>query len=101
MKNSLHYIQKYPHRTKQILGITHKQFQNLLSIAERHHHNLKAEREHNKVRVNQKGGGRKRKLEIDEEVCMCLFYLRQMPTFEFLGLHFGISKTEANDTFHY
>ncbi|WP_229501654.1 transposase family protein [Nostoc mirabile] len=24
-----------------------------------------------------------------------------MPTFEILGLHFGISKTEANDTFHY
>ncbi|AUB36902.1 Harbinger transposase-derived nuclease domain [Nostoc flagelliforme CCNUN1] len=24
-----------------------------------------------------------------------------MPTFEVLGLHFGISKTEANDTFHY
>jgi len=101
MKNPLHYIQKYPHRTKQILGITNEQFQNLLSIAEGHHHNLKAEREHNKIRVNQKGGGRKPKLEIDEEVCLCLFYLRQMPTFEILGLHFGISKTEANDTFHY
>lgn len=24
-----------------------------------------------------------------------------MPTFEILGLQFGISKTEANDTFHY
>lgn len=24
-----------------------------------------------------------------------------MPTFEVLGLHFGVSKTEANDTFHY
>jgi hypothetical protein len=24
-----------------------------------------------------------------------------MPTFEVLGLHFGISKTEAKDTFHY
>jgi len=30
-----------------------------------------------------------------------LFYLRQMPTFEVLGLQFGISKTKANDTFHY
>ncbi len=28
------------------------------------------------------------------------FYIRQMPTFEVLGIHFGISKTEANDTFH-
>jgi hypothetical protein len=24
-----------------------------------------------------------------------------MPTFEILGLQFGVSKTEANDTFHY
>ncbi|MCU0537326.1 MAG: transposase [Hydrococcus sp. Prado102] len=101
MKNPLHYIQEYPHRTKQILGITNGQFQDLLNIAEKHHHRLQAEIEHNKVRVNQKGGGRKPKLEISEEVCLCLFYLRQMPTFEILGLHFGISKTEANDTFHY
>ncbi|WP_199197309.1 transposase family protein [Chroococcidiopsis sp. CCALA 051] len=36
-----------------------------------------------------------------EEICLCLFYLRQMPTFEILGMPFGSSKTEANDTFHY
>jgi len=24
-----------------------------------------------------------------------------MPTFEVMGMHFDISKTEANDTFHY
>ncbi|MHC5833935.1 MAG: helix-turn-helix domain-containing protein, partial [Nostoc sp.] len=41
------------------------------------------------------------KLGISEEVCLCLFYLRQIPTFEVLGLQFGISKTEANDRFHY
>ncbi len=29
-----------------------------------------------------------------------MFYLRQIPTFEVLGISFGISKTEANDTFH-
>lgn len=32
---------------------------------------------------------------------MCLFYLRQIPTFEVLGMIFGVSKTEANETFHY
>lgn len=100
MKNPLHYIQEYPHRTKQILGITFAQFEDLLAQAERHHNELQAERERHKIRVNEKGGGRKPKLEIKEEVCLCLFYFRQMPTFEILGLHFGISKTEANDTFH-
>jgi hypothetical protein len=36
-----------------------------------------------------------------EQVCLCLFYLRHLPTFEVLGIQFGVSKTEANDTFHY
>ena len=30
-----------------------------------------------------------------------MFYWSKIPTFEVLGLHFGISKTEAKDTFHY
>ncbi|WP_266888880.1 transposase family protein [Trichormus azollae] len=30
-----------------------------------------------------------------------MFYWRKIPTFEVLGLHFGISKMEAKDTFHY
>jgi hypothetical protein len=35
------------------------------------------------------------------EIGLCLFYLRHLPTFEILGLQFGISKTSANDIFHY
>ncbi len=101
MKNPLNYIEEYPHRTKQILGITDVQFQNLLAQAEIHHNRLQAKIESKKIRINHQGGGRKPKLEIKSEVCLCLFYLRQMPTFEILGLQFGISKTKANDTFHY
>jgi len=101
MKNPFHYIQQYPKRTKQLLGISQEQFQQLLVQAKSRHSQQQAAREKNKVRLNAKGGGRKAKLSLDEEVCLCLFYLRQMPTFEVLGLHFGISKTEANDTFHY
>jgi hypothetical protein len=62
---------------------------------------LQVQIESKKIRINQKGGGWKPKLEIKEEVCLCLFDLRKMPTFEILGLHFGISKTEAKDTFNY
>jgi hypothetical protein len=65
------------------------------------HQEQKAQLEKGKLRVNSPGGGRKPKLTIEEEICLTLFYLRQMPTFEVLGLQFGISKTEANDTFHY
>jgi hypothetical protein len=65
------------------------------------HKKLQAEIGSEKIRINQKGGGGKPKLEIKEEVCLSLFYLRKMPTFEVLGLHFGISKTEVKDTFNY
>jgi hypothetical protein len=46
----------------------------LLAQAEMQHKKLQAEIESNKIRINQKGGGRKLKLEIKEEVCLCLFY---------------------------
>jgi hypothetical protein len=73
----------------------------LLAQAEMQHEKLQTEIESKKIRIDQKGGGRKPKLEIKEQVCICLFSLRKMPTFEVLGLHFGISKTEVKDTFHY
>ena len=101
MKNPLHYIQEYPQRTKQLLGISYDQFLDLLAQAELYHAQQQDKIERTKMRVIAKGGGRKPKLTIPEEVCLCLFYLRQLPTFEVLGLQFHVSKTEANDTFHY
>jgi hypothetical protein len=56
--------------------------------------------ERQKSRINVSGGGRPTKLSIQEQVCLCLFYLRQMPTFQVLGMLFDISKSEANDIFH-
>lgn len=101
MKNPLHYIHKYPHRSKQILGISYEQFFLLVKQVELRHKERQAETERQKVRLNVRGGGRKPKLTMTEEVCLSLFYLRQMPTFEVLGMYFNVSKTEANDTFHY
>ncbi|QKQ77791.1 hypothetical protein FBB35_13515 [Nostoc sp. TCL240-02] len=95
------YIEKYPHRTKQILGISYKQLQSLLNCAIKRHQDIKTKQESQKIRMNASGGGRPEKLSTDEQVCLCLFYLRQMPTFLVLGMLFEVSKTEANDTFHY
>ncbi|WP_206759181.1 helix-turn-helix domain-containing protein [Nostoc flagelliforme] len=94
------YIQKYPLRTKQILGISYEQLQSLLNCALKRHRDIKAKQESHKIRINAAGGGRPEKLSTEEQVCLCLFYLRQMPTFQVLGMLFGVSKTEANDTFH-
>ncbi|MCC5653215.1 transposase [Nostoc sp. XA013] len=95
------YIQKYPHRTKQILGISYEQLQLLWDCAIKRHQEIKTKLQSQKIRINAAGGGRKELLSIQEQICLCLFYLRQMPTFQVLGMMFGVSKTEANDTFHY
>ncbi len=101
MKNPLHYIHKYPQRSKRVLGIEYNQFLQLLEQAELQHNEQKAKVERQRIRVNAKGGGRKPLLSVAEEVCLCLFYLRHYPTFEVLGLQFEVSKTQANDTVHY
>ena len=57
--------------------------------------------EQTKTRDNAPGGGRKPILSSESEIGLCLFYLRHLPTVEILWLQFGISKTSANDIFHY
>ena len=62
---------------------------------------ISKEKEKQKIRINYPGGGRKELLSTSEQICLCLFYLRQVPTFEILGMLFGVSKSEAHITFHY
>ncbi|MCG6138829.1 MAG: transposase family protein, partial [Nostoc sp. LLA-1] len=69
--------------------------------AKKSHEEEQLQFEQRKIRIHRRGGGRKKLLSIPEQVCLCLFYLRQIPTFEVLGIMFGISKTLSNDTFHY
>jgi hypothetical protein len=101
MLNPLQYIEKHPDRSKDILGIEYEQWSALVEVAKIEEEKIQLAREQEKIRINKKGGGRPKKLKRDEEVCLCIFYLRHLLTFELLGMHFDISKTEANDTFNY
>jgi hypothetical protein len=101
MTNPLQYIEKYPKRTKEILGIEYQQWLALVEVAKIEEEKIRLAQEHQKVRINKKGGGRPKKLKREEEICLCVFYLRHLPTFQILGMQFNISKTEANDTFNY
>ena len=101
MPNPIDYIHKYPHRSKRILGINYKQFLQLVQQASVRQSQRRERIEQTKMRVNAAGGGRKPILSTQAEIGLCLFYLRHLPTFEILGLQFGISKTSANDIFHY
>lgn len=63
--------------------------------------NGSAEMEARKVRIINKGGGRRVKLSIEEQILLTLIYLRHLTTFQLLGIQFGVSETTANDTFNY
>ncbi|RCJ19575.1 hypothetical protein A6770_05375 [Nostoc minutum NIES-26] len=52
------YIQKYPHRTKQILEISYEQLQSLLNCAINRHKEIKTKQSSKKIRINEAGGGR-------------------------------------------
>jgi hypothetical protein len=101
MTNPLQYIEKYPERTKEILGIEYQQWLALIEVAKIEEERIRLAQEQQKVRINKKGGGRPKKLKREEEICLCIFYLRHLPTFQILGMQFNVSKTEANDTFNY
>ena len=101
MANPFEHIQEKPETAKSLIGVSYEQFQDLVAQAEEHQKQKQEEQEKNKKRINAKGGGCPPKLSIAEQVCLCLFYLRQAVTFEVLGLLFNISKTTANDQFHY
>ena len=86
MSNPINYIHKYPHRSKRILGISYKQFLQLVQHANLRQSQERQRIEQTKIRVNAPGGGRKPILSAEAEVGLCLFYLRHLATFEVLGL---------------
>ncbi len=83
------------------MGISYKQFLQLAQHASLRQNQERQCIEQTKIRVNASRGGRKPLLSTESEIGLCLFYLRHLPTFEILGLQFSISKTSANDIFHY
>lgn len=101
MTNPLQYIEEHPEETKEILGIEYQQWLALVEVAKIEEERIQLAQEAQKIRINKKGGGRPRKLREEEEICLCIFYLRHLVTFKILGMQFNISKTEANDTFNY
>ena len=99
--NPYQYITQHPDRTISILGITFEQFSELSKQLIDREQEYRDQQEQQKQRVNQKGAGSPKSLSSMEEICMTLFYLNEPCKFEVLGMHFDVSKTTANDRFHY
>ena len=101
MANPLEHIRQHPKLAKQLIGLSLPQLEKLIQQAIALDGQRKEEGEKDKIRVNKKGAGRGKNLSADEEICLTLFYLRQMTIFEVLGMMFDVSRTTANDIFHY
>lgn len=100
MKNPYQHIKDNPKQCKRFFGIDAAELFELIDITVRHRAAATAQAEHRKIRINAPGGGCPRKLSEAEAITLCLFYLRQHPTFAVLGLLYGISESSANDTYH-
>ena len=101
MSEILSYIQNNPQKTQRLLGVKYEQLEQLIRQANALHIEKQQNREAKKIRIINKGGGRKVKLSKEEQILLTLIYLRHLTTFQLLGLQFGVSESTANDTFNY
>jgi hypothetical protein len=101
MSNISEYIQNNPHESQRLLGLKYEQLQQLLEKAIELHNQKQQLVESKKIRIILGGGGRKPKLSPLEQIILTLTYLRQLTTFQLLGIQFGVSETTANDIFNY
>jgi hypothetical protein len=101
MTNILNYIQNNPQETQRLVGVKYEQLEQLIKQAIALHTQKQQEIEADKIRIINKGGGRKVKLSTEEQILLTLVYLRHLTTFQLLGIQFGVSESTANDTFNY
>ena len=57
--------------------------------------------ESQKTRLIQPGSGIPPKLTIADQIILTLVYLHNLPTFQMLGVQFGIGESTANYIFHH
>ena len=101
MNQILEYINNHQKETKRIIGITHEQLIKLIENAKRIEGKKQEAIAKTEKRLTKVAGRRKRKLSQEEEIVLTLYYLRHRPTFQLLGINFGISESNANHIFHY
>lgn len=101
MSSIQEYIEQNPQESKRLIGLEYQQLQQLITAAELLHQQKASEIEKRKVRIIKRGGGRKAKLLINDQIILTLVYLHHLPTFQMLGVQFGVSESTANDIFHY
>jgi hypothetical protein len=96
MTKILDYLESHPKETQRLIGLDYDQWQQLLKNIEALNAEKQAQIESEKIRVIKPGGGRKPKLNIPEQLLLTLVYLRQLTTFQLLGIQFGVSQRDPS-----
>ena len=100
MKNPYQPIKDNPQRSKRLFGLEYEALCVLIDVAVATRTTTMAQAEADKIRINAPGGGCPCKLSEAEAVSLCLFYRRQHPTFEVLGLLYGVCESTAHSLYH-
>jgi hypothetical protein len=95
------YIETHPSEAKRLVGLDYEQLMELISQAERLHNQKQQVGELKKTRIIKSGGGRQPKLSRTDQVLLTLVYLHHLPTFQMLGVQFGVSESAAHYIFQY
>ena len=101
MTSVLEYITNNPQETKRLIGIDYDSLQQLITQAVALEEQNIVLNEKGKIRIIKPGGGRKPKLSAIEQILLTLIYLHHLPTFQMLGVQFGVSESTAHNLFHY
>jgi hypothetical protein len=83
------------------MGISYEQLIKLIENAQKIEEEKREAIALTEKRLIKAGGGRKKTLSKEEEIILTLYYLHHIPTFQLLGINFGISESSANNIFHY
>ena len=90
------YLEKHPSETQRMLGIDYDQLIELITNAENLYALHKKQQESHQTRLIKPGSGRPPKLTISDQILLTLVYLHNLPTFQMLGVQFGIGESTAN-----
>jgi hypothetical protein len=90
------YIEKHPSETQRLLGRDYDQLIKLIINAENLYARHKRPQENQKICLIKPGSGIPPKLTIADPIILTLVYLHHLPTFQILGVQFGIGESTAN-----
>ena len=94
------YIDRHQSESQRLVGLNYEQLIKLINQAEKLNEQKQQVAEQKKARLIKAGGGRQPKLSVSDQILLTLVYLHHLPTFQMLGVQFGISESAANYIFH-